>query len=71
MLKFSRKVLSELEEELNTIFFDYDNPIIMCEKSIETVLTPIKQEYYSKFRLLIMRLIFSSLLGVYQSSIFP
>ncbi|MEC5164779.1 hypothetical protein RCH18_000501, partial [Flavobacterium sp. PL11] len=31
------------------------------------VLTPIKQEYYSKFRLLIMRLIFSSLLSVYQS----
>jgi hypothetical protein len=35
------------------------------------VLTPIKQEYYSKFRFLITLLIFSSLLSVYQSSIFP
>jgi hypothetical protein len=42
MLKFSRKVLSELEEELNTIFFDYDNPIIMCEKSIETIVKHFK-----------------------------
>jgi hypothetical protein len=46
------------------------NPIINELKEV-VVLTPIKQEYYSKFRLLIMRLIFSSLLGVYQSSIFP
>ena len=35
MIKFSRKVLSELEEELQNITFDYDNPLIMCEKSIE------------------------------------
>jgi hypothetical protein len=35
------------------------------------VLTPIKQEYYSKFRLLIMRLIFSLKLSVYPGSIFP
>ena len=35
------------------------------------VLTPIKQEYYSKFRLLIKRLIFSLKLSVYPGSIFP
>ena len=35
------------------------------------VLAPIKQEYYSKFRLLIMRLIYSLKLGVYPGSIFP
>ncbi|MBG6063564.1 hypothetical protein IWX83_003375, partial [Flavobacterium sp. CG_9.1] len=34
---------------------------------IFSVLTPIKQEYYSKFRFLITLLIFSSLLSVYQS----
>ncbi|MEM8522902.1 hypothetical protein, partial [Flavobacterium sp. PL12] len=34
---------------------------------IAAVLTPIKQEYYSKFRFLITLLIFSSLLSVYQS----
>ncbi|WP_166750897.1 hypothetical protein [Flavobacterium psychrophilum] len=33
------------------------------------VLTPIKQEYYSKFRLLFMRLIFSLKLDVYLGSI--
>ena len=33
------------------------------------VLTPIKQEYYSKFRLLIMRLIFSLKLDAYPGSI--
>ncbi|MBG6063711.1 hypothetical protein IWX83_003529, partial [Flavobacterium sp. CG_9.1] len=32
----------------------------------DDVLTPIKQEYYSKFRFLITLLIFSSLLSVYQ-----
>jgi hypothetical protein len=37
---------------------------------ILAVLTPIKQEYYSKFRLLIMRLIYSLKLGVYPGSIF-
>jgi hypothetical protein len=36
-----------------------------------TVLTPIKQEYYFKFRFLIKRLIFSFLLDVYPSSISP
>ncbi|NRT13568.1 hypothetical protein, partial [Flavobacterium sp. 14A] len=35
------------------------------ELSIESVLTPIKQEYYSKFRLLIMLLIFPLKLDVY------
>uniref|UniRef100_UPI001E5FFBA2 hypothetical protein n=1 Tax=unclassified Flavobacterium TaxID=196869 RepID=UPI001E5FFBA2 len=33
------------------------------------VLTPIKQEYYSKFRLLFMRLIFSLKLDAYPGSI--
>jgi hypothetical protein len=35
------------------------------------VLTPIKQEYSFKFRLLIMRLIYSLKLDVYSDSIFP
>ena len=38
MAKFSRALLSELEEELQAISFDYDNPISMSSKSIETVL---------------------------------
>ena len=36
MIAFSRKVLSVLEDELQIIAFDFDNPIVMCEKSIET-----------------------------------
>lgn len=36
---------------------------------IVLVLTPIKQEYYSKFRLLIMRLIFLLKLDAYPGSI--
>ncbi|EKT3958559.1 hypothetical protein NTJ28_002575 [Flavobacterium psychrophilum] len=36
---------------------------------LRPVLTPIKQEYYSKFRLLFMRLIFSLKLDVYPGSI--
>lgn len=35
MIQFSRKVLSDLEGELQVIAFDYDNPIVMCEKSTE------------------------------------
>jgi hypothetical protein len=35
------------------------------------VLAPIKEEYYSKFRLLIIRLIYSLKLGIYPVSIFP
>lgn len=41
----------------------------MLSKLLDNVLTPIKQEYYSKFRLLIMRLIFSLKLDVYPGSI--
>lgn len=42
----------------------------MWTKNIKaTVLTPIKQECYSKFRLLIMRLIFSLKLDAYPGSI--
>jgi len=37
----------------------------------DSVLTPIKQEYYSKFQLLITRLSFSLKLDVYPGSIFP
>nr|WP_315263208.1 hypothetical protein [uncultured Flavobacterium sp.] len=43
------------------IYHDYDYGT--------TVLTPIKQEYYSKFRLLFMRLIFSLKLDAYPGSI--
>ena len=44
---------------------------ITISESIEQlrVLTPIKQEYYFKFRLLFMRLIFSLKLNVYPGSI--
>lgn len=35
MITFSRTLLSELETELQTISFDYDNPINMSDKSIE------------------------------------
>ena len=45
-------------------------PSKIQKKVIPPVLTPIKQEYYSKFRLLIMRLIYSLKLGVYPGSIF-
>jgi hypothetical protein len=38
-------------------------------QNIPIVLTPIKQEYYSKFRLLFMRLIFSLKLDAYPGSI--
>jgi hypothetical protein len=46
----------------------YENQINLV---LDPVLTPIKQEYYSKFRLLIMRLNFSLKLSVYPGSIFP
>ena len=36
---------------------------------LHTVLTPIKQEYYSKFRLLFMRLFFLLKLDAYPGSI--
>jgi hypothetical protein len=36
MITFSRTLLCELEEELHAISFDYDNPISMSDKSIET-----------------------------------
>jgi hypothetical protein len=42
MIKFSRKVLCELEEELQTISFDFDNPIVMCDKSIESIVKHLK-----------------------------
>lgn len=38
-----RKNLYELEEKLNKINYDYDNPIDMCNKSIETVVSHLKQ----------------------------
>jgi hypothetical protein len=41
------------------------------DKEIKGVLAPIKQECSFKFRLLIMRLIFSLKLDVYPGSIFP
>ncbi|MCB6062714.1 hypothetical protein LIT42_12525, partial [Flavobacterium psychrophilum] len=48
-----------------TVFFDFPLEI----RKIIYVLTPIKQEYYSKFRLLFMRLIFSLKLDAYLGSI--
>ncbi|MGO4904102.1 RteC domain-containing protein [Flavobacterium sp. W20_MBD1_R3] len=37
MITFSRALLCELEEELHAISFNYDNPISMSDKSIETI----------------------------------
>jgi hypothetical protein len=42
MLKISRTALGDLEEELRTISFDYDNPIQMCDKSIECIVKHLK-----------------------------
>jgi hypothetical protein len=42
MLKISRTTLSDLEEELRTISFDYDNPIQMCDKSIESIVKHLR-----------------------------
>lgn len=38
MITFSRALLSELETDLQKISLDYDNPISMSSKSIETIL---------------------------------
>lgn len=43
MIKFSRTVLNELEEELRIISFDYDNPISMCDKSIEKIVLHLEK----------------------------
>lgn len=42
MNTFSRTILSDLEEELHAISFDYDNPIHMCDKSIESTIKHLK-----------------------------
>ncbi len=70
-------------DEQNVKFYDFLNENFKINKEknwdsitknitvekIKIVLTPIKQEYYSKFRLLFMRLIFSLKLDVYLDSI--
>lgn len=38
MINYSREVLNELEEQLHIISFDYDNPIKMCDKSLEQII---------------------------------
>lgn len=43
MINFSRAVLNELEEELHIISLDYDNPIKMCDKSLETIIQHLQQ----------------------------
>jgi hypothetical protein len=43
MNTFSRTILYELEEKINKISYDYDNPIDMCDKSIEEVVYHLKQ----------------------------
>ncbi len=43
MNTFSRTILFELEEKINKISYDYDNPIDMCEKSIEAVVYHLQQ----------------------------
>jgi hypothetical protein len=52
-------------------FFKKEESKINFANEIQAVLTPIKQEYSFKFRLLIKRLIFSLKLDVYLYSIFP
>ncbi len=43
MINYSREVLNELEEQLQIISFDYDNPITMCDKSLETIIQHLQQ----------------------------
>lgn len=43
MNTFSRTILYELEEKINKISYDYDNPIDMCDKSIQAVVYHLKQ----------------------------
>ena len=50
------------------VMFGFDG-LYGAPKPVQAVLTPIKQEYYSKFRLLIMRLIFLLKLDAYPGSI--
>jgi hypothetical protein len=64
---FDNSLKKSKEVDIDKVYY-----IILNEDSIElSVLAPIKQEYYSKFRLLIMRLIFSLKLDIYPGSIFP
>ena len=43
MINYSREVLYELEEQLQIISFDYDNPFTMCDKSLETIVVHLQQ----------------------------
>ena len=43
MINYSREVLFELEEQLQIISFDYDNPITMCDKSLETTIIHLQR----------------------------
>lgn len=43
MNTFTRTNLYELEEKINKISYDYDNPIVMCDKAIEAVVIHLKQ----------------------------
>lgn len=43
MNTFSRTILYELEEKINKISYDYDNPIEMCEKSIQAVVIHLRK----------------------------
>lgn len=42
MLKISRTILGELEEELMKISLDYDNTIQMCDKSIQSIVKHLR-----------------------------
>lgn len=42
MVKISHAILFDLEEELSKISFDYDNPIPICDKSIECIAIHLK-----------------------------
>jgi hypothetical protein len=43
MNDYTRTNLYELEEKINKISYDYDNPIVMCNKAIEAVVNHLKQ----------------------------
>ncbi|MFB0910347.1 MAG: hypothetical protein QMA99_05270, partial [Flavobacterium sp.] len=66
---------AQIENEMNIFDIDCEiesmEHVIRKEMEFDSVLTPIKQEYSFKFRLLIMRLIYSLKLDVYSDSIFP
>lgn len=69
-LSFLKRITNHPEAANLGVFFSYyslENSII--QRDFLVVLAPIKQEYYCKFQLLFIRLIFSLKLDAYPGSI--